>query len=353
MTAQVSIRPSEGRRAALRKAEGEINVEVSNFFPIERYYDGADKVLHSFLKAYDEKRLDDAYVLGKRFATFSLEGLPKHDYYRSPKYASLQKKNNQQLQLVISKLEQVCLWMDEEEAEKERLRQEYRKRVQAEQERIQQERVRKQQEIEEKRYKELQERVEQQRKKTQRGGTANVEQSAMNKLQMLRKTSSSRQTSNTSLTSQLSDMDIDRKSTGSIHYSPPERPEQAPARSSRRSRWQQEEQASGIDAPGSHMGGEEALPPPIPPPVETPPPPSYSQALAEHDKLLPPPTNGQPLSNAPVQRTVTAPAGGAILRMDSDLISFPEPPSEEILPPPPYCECSIACSSLHVVVCCT
>jgi hypothetical protein len=44
----VAHRPSDGRRAALREADaglGEKGVPiVSNFFPIERYYDAAQKV---------------------------------------------------------------------------------------------------------------------------------------------------------------------------------------------------------------------------------------------------------------------------------------------------------------------
>ena len=41
-------RPSEGRRAALRQAEGEMGGGVplvSNFFSIDRYYAAADKVM--------------------------------------------------------------------------------------------------------------------------------------------------------------------------------------------------------------------------------------------------------------------------------------------------------------------
>jgi len=352
MTTQV-IRPSEARRAALRQAEGEMGAEVSNFFPIERYYSAADKVLQSFLNAYNEKRLDDAYVLGKRFATFSLEGLPKHDYYRSPRYAKLQKKNNENLEKVIARLEQVAKWMDEEEAEKQRLREEYRKRLEAERKRVEQERVRQQEAIEKARYKELQERVEQQRKKSQRG-TANVQQSAMSKLQMLSQSSfpdvplqqPGSTTQNGSLRNQLGDTDInDRhcKSTGSLlpnETAARPGPERAISTRTRRSRWQQEE--GGIDAPGSHLGGEDPLPPPIPPPSveDTPPPPSYNQVVAQHDKLVSS-TKRTPnaSSQLSVQRTVTAPAGGAIIRSGSDLISFPEPPDEVLPPPPPYCEC--------------
>lgn len=346
-----SMRPSEGRRAALRKAEGEMGAEVSNFFPIERYYDAAEKVLHSFLKAYEEKRLDDAYVLGLRFATFSIEGLPKHDYYRSSRYLSLKKKNEQNVTVVVAKLELVAKWMDEEEAHRERLRQEYRTKIEAHRKRIEQEKVRKQEEIEKARYKELQDRVEQQRRKSQRGGAAaNVEQSALSKLQML-SNGSIGSPSSEHLSSHLSDMDIgssDRNCKSMSSLTTPNgngRPgsmERGISTRSRRSRWQQEE--GGIDAPGPHLGGgEDALPPPIPPPMDsTPPPPSYNQVVAEHDKLVAPTNRIHPPGSAGVQRTVTAPAGGAIIRSGSDLISFPEPPEEvtELLPPPPpYCKC--------------
>jgi len=360
-SAQVATRPSEARRAALRQAEGEIGAEISSFFPIERYYDASEKVLHSFLKAYDEKRLDDAYVLGKRFATFSLEGLPKHDYYRASRYATLQKKNNQNVQRVIAKLEQVAKWMDVEEAEKERLRQEYRKRVEAERKRREAELVRQQEAIEKARYKELQDRIEQQRRKSGRS-TANVEQSAMSKLQMLSKTAPSGQPGSSEsehLSSRVNGMNIDNdrncKSTGSMVIpTAKERPgtQRAASTRSRRSRWQQEE--GGIDAPGSRLGGDEALPPPIPPPsLDTPPPPSYNQVVSEQDKLVQQQTNRRPSSSneLAVQRTITAPAGGAIIRSGSDLVSFPEPPGveESLPPPPPYCEC-IACFSPHMFV---
>jgi len=98
------------------------------------------QVLEAFNIAYNGRRLDDAYVYGKRFAIFSLEALPQHNYYESPRYAVTGKKNKQDMTEVIIKLEKVAVWMDEEEIVKEQERkrreEEARKR---EEERIQRE----------------------------------------------------------------------------------------------------------------------------------------------------------------------------------------------------------------------
>jgi hypothetical protein len=351
MTSKVaSDGPSKHRRAALRQAEGDLGFSVSNFFPIERYYTAADKVLQSFNKAFEEKRLDDAYVLGLRFATFSIESLPQHDYYRASRYAPLKRRNEQNVTSVISKLEQVTMWMDTEEAEKERLRQEYQRQVEAQRQKLQEAKVRKLQQLEEARYKQLQERIEQQRKKSQRGTTQNVEQSAMSKLQLL--SSQNGSTNSEHLSSHMSDMNIGSdqrncKSMSSLNTpsinGEPETSERSST--SRRSRWQQQEEGGSIDAPGSHLGGDsdDVLPPPIPPPSlditppPPPPPPSYNQVVAEHGKLVQPTNRRHSSDSMPsIQRTVSAPAGGAIIRSESsDLISFPEAPDEEVLPPPP------------------
>jgi len=119
-------RPSDARRAALSEATkgmGERGVPlVSNFFPLERYFEAANRVLEAFGIAYKARRLDDAYVYGKRFAIFSLEALPQHNYYESPRYAATRKKNKQDMTAVIIRLEKVALLMDEEEKTKERER---------------------------------------------------------------------------------------------------------------------------------------------------------------------------------------------------------------------------------------
>lgn len=54
MSADISTRPSDQRRAALRDADKALGGGgvplVNNFFPIERYYDAAEKVRLSFSK---------------------------------------------------------------------------------------------------------------------------------------------------------------------------------------------------------------------------------------------------------------------------------------------------------------
>lgn len=177
MSGVMTPRPSDGRRAALRQADaglGEKGVPVvSNFFPIERYYDAARKVLASFEMAFDERRLDDAYVYGKRFATFSLDALPTHNYYKSPKHKLLRTQNALEMTDVILKLEQIAKWMDDEEIKRERERR-----------KLMEEKKRRDDEQEARRYKDFQDRVNQLKRPT--GQTrGNVEQSALNKLEML------------------------------------------------------------------------------------------------------------------------------------------------------------------------
>ena len=80
------------------------------------------QILASFHIAYDERRLDDAYIYGKRFASFSLDALPMHNYYKTPKYKNMRSENSLEMTNVILKLEQIAKWMDEEEAKREKER---------------------------------------------------------------------------------------------------------------------------------------------------------------------------------------------------------------------------------------
>jgi hypothetical protein len=297
-----------------------MQVQVSNFFPLERYYEAADKVLQSFEKAYSEQRLDDAYVLGKRYARYSLESLPQHDYFRSSKYAVKRRDNDQHVQRVLQKLEQVALWMDAEEAQREKLRLERRRR-------LEQERVRQQEAIEKARYQELEQRIAMQQKKSSRSvSESSVKESALSKLQMLG--SSSPQLGGSSLKPQrlssgVSEMNIGNGDKSSLNgESGHDRPSSQHTTGGRRSRWQQNERSD------SSQLSDTSLPPPLPPPIPPPiPPPSYDQIVSK-DHLRP-----------PQKHTVAAPAGGAVVRSKSDLISLPSDDLSEVLPPPPpYCE---------------
>ena len=60
------------RRQQLRDADANNSTipTVSNFFPLERYYEASDKVLQTFETAFEARRLDEAYVYGMRYCTF-------------------------------------------------------------------------------------------------------------------------------------------------------------------------------------------------------------------------------------------------------------------------------------------
>lgn len=120
---------SAERRKRLKELETQssTNQALANIldtFPIEKYYGMAERLLMGFLHAMDTRRLDDAYILGLRFATFSLEGLPNHAQYNSPLTRAQRSKNARNLESVLEKLENVATRMDAEERIKELQRKE-------------------------------------------------------------------------------------------------------------------------------------------------------------------------------------------------------------------------------------
>jgi hypothetical protein len=117
-----------------------------------------------------------------RYCTFLVEGIVKHDYYKSPKFQHRRQATNIQLQKVLTQLEQVADLMDIEAVERERQRQIVLKRQQ-------EERLRRQREEEKRRFEELQKRIEQQKNYPKQqggdGGATSIEESAFAKLQRL------------------------------------------------------------------------------------------------------------------------------------------------------------------------
>ena len=109
---------SAERRKRLKIAEKQYGQALQNVLdscPIEKYYHMADRLLVAFGQALDERRLDDAYVFGLRFATFSLEGLPKHTGYKSARYKMHRLKNSRNVEDVLNKMASVTSRMDAEE----------------------------------------------------------------------------------------------------------------------------------------------------------------------------------------------------------------------------------------------
>lgn len=174
---QDESRPSNNRRKQLRDA-GDGVPTVSNFFPIERYYDASDKVLESFETAFEARQLDNAYVYGMRYSNFYANGITKHDYYASKNSEARRLQANKRLKDVVTKLELVASWMDAEELEKERKR---KALIQRQKE----EREKRQRELDQKRINDLQTRIQKQKQSSANGSSVNLEESALAKLQRL------------------------------------------------------------------------------------------------------------------------------------------------------------------------
>lgn len=111
--------PSKARRERLKQYE-KPPIELSNLCPIDRYYASADLVLSQFRSHLAEGELDDAFVIGRRFALFSTISLPNHDYYTSPntRLVQLRIKNQKDALWVTRGLERIVEVMDKEEIEK-------------------------------------------------------------------------------------------------------------------------------------------------------------------------------------------------------------------------------------------
>ena len=122
-------RPSDARRMRLKQSDTQLvslsTNRISNFIPIERYYTMANKLFNQFLKSFttctnhpSSSSLDVAYILGSRFALFSLNLLPYHDYYKLnhiPHLIALRNQNILDVTQTISLLEEITQRMDEEE----------------------------------------------------------------------------------------------------------------------------------------------------------------------------------------------------------------------------------------------
>lgn len=195
MTQQQQHAPSAERRKRLKEREareGKKLMKVSDSFPIEKYYGMSERLLQAFHQAVDERRLDDAYVFGLRFATFGIESLPKHSQYNHPHFKRQKGKNARHVDQVLKKLESVAARMDAEELRLARQRKEaalakqreaearQQQAQQQEQERLQREATKKQrhQDVLQKQRAELKAHQKQQAKQE-------LEQSALSKLKRL------------------------------------------------------------------------------------------------------------------------------------------------------------------------
>ena len=136
--------PSYKRRQALRDANT-TTIQVLDSNPIDRYYETSLKLLSAFQQAVDERRLDQAYVYGVRFASFSIDSLPRHKHYKLQTNVRSKSRNLKQVDMVLKMMEVVTQRMDAEEMIKEKQRLE-RAAEEEKMRQIQQEEERKEQE---------------------------------------------------------------------------------------------------------------------------------------------------------------------------------------------------------------
>jgi len=174
--------PSHERRLALRQADAGNTIRVLDCYPLTKYFDMARRLLDAFQTAVDERRLDEAYVYGLRFAAFSLESLPRHkDWKLAGKHSQQKRRNAQQVDKVLSMMETIKQRMDAEEL----VRQQERVRLQKQRQEEEEERNQRN-EAQRKRLEEEQRRaLEEKRQLKKAQSKKNVEQSAMAKLQAM------------------------------------------------------------------------------------------------------------------------------------------------------------------------
>ena len=111
--------PSKSRREALKSRNETTPIPLSNLTPLPKYYSAASKVLLQFKHHLSQRELDDAYIIGRRFAYFSTVSLPSHDYYKSDKYGRERVENHRDVVWVMGALERVVELMDKEELARE------------------------------------------------------------------------------------------------------------------------------------------------------------------------------------------------------------------------------------------
>ena len=113
---------SRRRRQALKEQNEKPPILLSNFVSIDKYYHAADTVLEQFKLYSSQQDLDNAYIIGRRFALFSTVSLPGHDYYLSPKpeLIKLRQKNIEDSEWVTTGLERIVDVMDRQELAKEK-----------------------------------------------------------------------------------------------------------------------------------------------------------------------------------------------------------------------------------------
>jgi hypothetical protein len=110
-----SSSPSAGRRKALKEADSANQLRVLESYPLLKYFNISDRLLGHFQDAVYERRLDEAYVYGLRFANLGVSSLPQHPEWKSNTNSKGKKRLASQVEDVLCMMNVIKQRMDAEE----------------------------------------------------------------------------------------------------------------------------------------------------------------------------------------------------------------------------------------------
>ena len=110
-----SLSPSTDRRKALKEADSANQLKVLPSYPLSKYLDLSKRIFYRFNHAVSERRLDEAYVFGLRFANLGLASLPQHPEWKAATNIKAKKCLASQAKHVLEMLESIKKRMDAEE----------------------------------------------------------------------------------------------------------------------------------------------------------------------------------------------------------------------------------------------
>lgn len=110
-----SLSPSTDRRKALKEADSANQLKVLPSYPLSKYLDLSKRIFYRFNHAVSERRLDEAYIFGLRFANLGLASLPQHPEWKAATNIKAKKCLASQAKNVLEMLESIKKRMDAEE----------------------------------------------------------------------------------------------------------------------------------------------------------------------------------------------------------------------------------------------
>lgn len=110
-----SSSPSAGRRKALKEADSANQLRVLESYPLLKYFNISDRLLDHFQNAVYERRLNEAYVYGLRFANLGVSSLPQHPEWKRNTNSKGKKRLASQVEDVLCMMNVIKQRMDAEE----------------------------------------------------------------------------------------------------------------------------------------------------------------------------------------------------------------------------------------------